>query len=90
LIPQPADTALELAGLVSGRGVKVVTAAAGMGVQYAKGFVLAAQGADKLHQHGVLEDIGEVAGVEAMAVAEHGFSGRWGAGRTIIFHEGRC
>ncbi len=69
--PQALDAGLVLAVLAGPVRVQPVAAGAGMGVDEDEGLVLVQQGADDQAQHPVLEDIGMVAGMEGVTVAQH-------------------
>jgi len=70
--PQFLNAALELAILAGHVRIQPITARAGMGIQEKEGFVLGEQGADEQIQNQMLEDIGMVAGMKGVAIAEHG------------------
>jgi len=60
-----------LGGLAGFRRGETVKARPGVGVQIEQRFVLLRHIAKDLHQRGVLENIGVVAGVEGVAVTQH-------------------
>jgi hypothetical protein len=71
-VKQPADAR---APFVAAQGLgpaEIVEAGAGMGVDNAERGGLLAQMHQHAHEHGVLDDIGEVAGVEGMAIVHAG------------------
>ena len=67
----PLDPAPELTGLLRHSRGKIVAAGPGMGVQEVDGLGLQDGVAQRMHQHRVLEHVGEAAGMEGVAVAEH-------------------
>ena len=71
LPPQLADTILEFALLLGESAVDRIDAGAGVRVHEPERRLLGGQVGQHLYQHEVLEYIGVVAGMEAVAVAEH-------------------
>ena len=68
--PQPADALLEFTGRL-----QAIKAAAGMGIDHTERCLLAAQGLQHPDQYQMLENIGDVAGVEKVAIV-HGVRSR--------------
>jgi hypothetical protein len=75
---QARDAVLVFAGLLCLETVQCVAAAAGMRVDVAERRRLGLHRLDQREQHGVLQDIGEVAGVVGVAVIHGGHGGQGG------------
>jgi len=88
LLPQAGNALAVLGMLLRLLGVQGIGTGTGMGVDQAPGLVLGVHVAQHGHQGGVLEHIGVVAGMEGVAVGEHGPAlchgqqPRWRTGRT--------
>ena len=68
---QPADAAFVLAIALRRRRSEVVPAGAGMGVDVADGLVLRDEPREQCRQHRVLQDVGMIAGVVTVQIAQH-------------------
>ncbi|SOY85540.1 protein of unknown function [Cupriavidus taiwanensis] len=90
--PQRRDAGLELGLLLRVGVVQRIKAGAGMGVDVPERLVLLRQVREQLHHNGVLEDIGVIAGMEGVTIAEHVEQGALAAqdrGRRRRPREGR-
>ena len=67
-VHQPGDAAFRLAGLARLFARQVVQASAGMAVHHREGGILAAQVQEYPHQRDMLDDVGEISGVIAVAI----------------------
>ncbi len=75
--PEPADAVLVFGMGLRPAAVEAVAAGAGMGVDHPVGLVLLVEVVEHCQQYRVLEDVGVVAGVENVAVTEHGGRLEW-------------
>ncbi len=71
-VPEPADAVAVLGVALRVVALERVAAGAGVGVEQGVGLGLERHVAQHLHQHQVLEHVGVVAGMEGVAVGEHG------------------
>jgi hypothetical protein len=73
LAPEEARDALIELGVLAGKGlVQRVAARPGVGVDVPVGLVLLVEVFEQLDEHEVLEHVGVVAGVEGVAITQHG------------------
>ena len=71
-IKQPANAVAPFPAARRLRPGEIIEAGTGMGVDDPKGRRLLAQMHEQARQHGMLENIGKIAGVKSVTIAEHG------------------
>jgi hypothetical protein len=74
LTPQAGNTLLEFAGLGRLITVQIILRTPAMGFQITPGFGLAVQSLQQQNQRQVFVNIGKIAGMKAVLIAEHGVS----------------